>query len=83
MAIDREIGGIRCTEVLARLSDYVDGTADADLRARIEAHVAGCSWCEAFGGAFGATVAQIRAQVSGTDAPEAARERLLRRLATP
>lgn len=80
MATDREIAGIRCTEVLALLSDYVDGELDPPRRAQVEAHVAACSWCEAFGGAFGATIAHIRAHTPDP-APADVRDRVLRQVA--
>lgn len=60
MAHDREVAGIRCTEVLAVLSDYLDGELDAATRARVEAHVGGCDWCEHFGGQFAATVGALK-----------------------
>jgi hypothetical protein len=50
MAHDREVAGLRCTQVLAHLSDYLDGELDPQTRAQVEAHVQGCDWCERFGG---------------------------------
>ena len=82
MAVDREVAGIRCTEVLAHLSDYLDGSVSPELRGRIEAHVGACAWCERFGGAFSATVTRLRTQLDHGDPPDAARERVLRRLAS-
>ena len=60
MAHDRLVGGMRCFEVLAVLSDYLDDELDAPGRARVEAHLAGCDWCARFGGEVGTTVAQLR-----------------------
>ncbi|MBW2527539.1 MAG: zf-HC2 domain-containing protein [Deltaproteobacteria bacterium] len=60
MAHDREVGGIRCLQVLEHLADYVDGEVDAELQGRIEAHLVGCDWCERFGGSYGGTVAELR-----------------------
>ncbi len=34
-----------CREVLANLSDYVDGEGSAELRAAIEKHLSCCSRC--------------------------------------
>lgn len=76
MAHDREVAGIRCAEVLERLSDYVDGDLDGAERARIDAHLAGCDWCERFGGAFVATLGRVR----GGLAAEPVRPGLLARL---
>ena len=55
-AHDREVAGIRCTAVMAELSDYFDRELSADRHAQIEAHVRGCDWCERFGGEFAAVV---------------------------
>lgn len=60
MAHDRDVGGIRCLEVLAHLADYVDGDVEPALRQRIEAHLAGCDWCERFGGSYASTVGELR-----------------------
>jgi anti-sigma factor RsiW len=63
MAHDREVAGIRCTQVLSLLSDYVDGDiADTDRR-RVEAHLRGCDWCARFGGQFSDTVVGLREQL--------------------
>lgn len=58
--MEREVAGLRCTEVLAVLSAYVDGELDADTRTRVDAHLAGCDWCEHFGGEFVGTIRQLR-----------------------
>ena len=36
---------IDCKEVLAHLSDYVDGDVSAELRYALEAHIARCRRC--------------------------------------
>lgn len=67
---ERTIGGLRCSEVLADLTEYLDGRLDAETRMRIEAHVGGCTNCERFGGSFGKVVAAIRAKLAtGTASP--------------
>lgn len=80
--LDREVAGLRCREVLAVLSEYLDGELPRDRRARVEAHVRRCERCERFGGAFGAVVGALRrelAQVrSGPD--DAVKRRLHERL---
>jgi len=68
MAHDREVGGIRCSEVLDHLSEYLDDEADEALRGRVEAHLRGCDWCERFGGQFGEVVGQVRKSLG--DEPE-------------
>lgn len=83
MTIEREkvIAGLSCSDVLARLSDYVDGDLDAADRARVEAHLAGCDGCARFGGEFSATIGALHAHVAGaTRVPEHLRERLRRAL---
>ncbi len=81
MVHDREVGGIRCTEVLAHLSDYLDGEASPELRERIEAHLRGCDWCERFGGAFASVIRSLRAELTEPQPlPGEQRERLRRTL---
>jgi anti-sigma factor RsiW len=48
----RDVGGIRCGEVLALLSDLVDNELAATDRVRIETHVAECTECRRFGARF-------------------------------
>lgn len=57
---ERDVAGITCGAVLTALSDYIDGDASPALRARIEAHLAGCDVCERFGGRFAAAVGALR-----------------------
>jgi anti-sigma factor RsiW len=72
MAENRRIGGVDCFEVLAVLSDYVDGELEAGLRAQVEAHLAGCDACTKFGGEFGAVVQALRERLQSSDEPPAA-----------
>ena len=60
MPHDRDVAGIRCLEVLEVLSDYVDGELDRSTRARVDAQLAGCDWCERFGGRFAGVVGELR-----------------------
>lgn len=57
---ERNIGGLTCSEVLVRLSDYLDGALPDEERAKVEAHVARCDACERFGGAFATAVKALR-----------------------
>jgi anti-sigma factor RsiW len=54
---------LSCTDVLARLGDYVDDALDAAERARVETHLRGCGNCAAFGGAVGELVRSLRRQL--------------------
>jgi anti-sigma factor RsiW len=38
-------GEIRCQQVVELVTDYLEGVLDADLRARVEAHLAECEGC--------------------------------------
>lgn len=80
MADDREIAGIRCSEVLSRLSAYLDGElADAEV-ARIRDHVAGCDVCERFGGKFASAVSRLREEAEPESVPPEISQRLRRAL---
>lgn len=74
----RFVGGLWCREVLDRLGDYVDGALPQHERAAVEAHVAGCDWCEQFGGTYARMVAAIRRPAAAV--PEAVADRLAARL---
>ena len=78
---EREAGGLWCREVLAVLSEYLDGELDAAGRARVAAHLAECDVCERFGGRFAESVRRLRRELADPPPvePEMAR-RLSRRL---
>jgi len=78
---DRLIAGVRCKEVLADLSAYLDGELPPERRRHIEEHLKGCDWCERFGGRFSAVVTAFR-DALGRPAPPSpeVRERLRGRL---
>jgi anti-sigma factor RsiW len=79
---EREVAGLRCGEVLACLSDYLDDDLPPGERLQVEAHVRGCDGCARFGGRFAALVTRLRAQLAnpGPITPEVA-DRLAARLA--
>lgn len=60
VAEERNVGGMRCREVLAVLSDYVDGELGPTDRARVENHLRGCAVCERFGGRFARVLERAR-----------------------
>ena len=57
---ERLAGGLWCREVLALLSDYLDGELAAQEKNRVEAHLKVCDVCERFGGDFSHIVKSIR-----------------------
>lgn len=75
---EREVAGLRCSQVLAGLTEYLEGGLDPALRRRVEAHVGGCDLCERFGGAFGGVVKAIRS--SASEPPREVLDRLEARL---
>ncbi len=80
-AHDRSVAGIRCSEVLDDLSDYLDGELTDERVRRIEAHLQGCDWCERFGGDFGHAIGSLRtALASPPAAPTGVHSRLMERL---
>jgi anti-sigma factor RsiW len=62
MQHDKNVAGLWCHEVLARLEDAVSGTLDDDEKARVTAHVAGCAQCEKFGARYAALIDTLRRQ---------------------
>jgi anti-sigma factor RsiW len=60
VAEEREVGGLRCSEVLAVLSEFVDGELGQSASERVLAHLRGCDTCERFGGEFSGLVKNLR-----------------------
>jgi len=73
-AVEKNVGGLRCAQVLERLSDYLDDELAQAERAQVEAHLARCDACTAFGGEFTSVVRALHARLGGDDelSPEAA-----------
>jgi anti-sigma factor (TIGR02949 family) len=80
MIDDRDIAGLTCSQVLDRLSDYLDDDLAPDGRAQVEAHLRGCDRCLRFGGAIGAMVDALR-RAATDEIPAGAAARLDARLA--
>ncbi len=83
-AHERIVGGMSCGDILAVLSDYIDGTLDVRTRSAVDEHLRGCDWCEHFGGRFAEVVQTLRQQLGEPEPlpPDIAarlRERLRRR----
>ncbi len=78
---EKVVGGLSCGEVLAVLSDYLDGDLAPRARDQVEEHLRGCEGCARFGGEFQATVRALREHLSAaTPMPGGFRERLRRAL---
>ena len=80
--LDRNVGGLTCRDVLAHLSEYLDGELDASTIVMVHAHLRGCDQCTRFGGEFGAVLTDFRARLTTPLPLDAARaQRLRERLA--
>lgn len=55
------VGGIRCRDVLAELSDYLDGALAPRRVAELQGHLAGCPNCARFGGHIARTLTMLQA----------------------
>lgn len=74
---ERVIAGIACGQVLARLSDYLDGDLSSPETAQIEEHLRGCDGCARFGGEFRGVVGALREHLTRSRSlPAGFRERL-------
>jgi predicted anti-sigma-YlaC factor YlaD len=77
MAYDRDVGGIRCMEVLDALPSYLEGELGKVARQRVDRHLAGCDWCERFGGRYAAAVTLLRRERATPPQPPPERTRQL------
>lgn len=59
--LDRVVAGLRCRDVLASLSEFLDGTLASDRVAAIQAHLEGCSTCAQFGTEMSHLLSSLRA----------------------
>lgn len=81
MMKERHLGGMRCSEVLAVLSEYVDGELDDAVVGKVENHLLGCPNCERFGRNFGSMVVSLRKESElGSEREPEIMGRLLERL---
>ncbi len=82
--MERVFGGLKCRDVLERLSAYLDGELEGEELVALETHARSCDQCGRFGGRFGAVIAALReaAPMPAADAGRARRlqERLAREL---
>lgn len=66
--LDTVVAGVRCRDVLAALSDFVDGELGAERVRELQAHLAHCDRCARFGGEVMRLLTTLRAM----PAPEGA-----------
>lgn len=78
MKDERTVAGLRCSQVLARLSEYLDGELPAAERRAVEEHLRGCDACTRFGGEFSATLRSLRRHLLSTPCDEARLRQRLR-----
>ena len=79
MKHERVVGGLSCSQVLDRLSDYLDEELSPEEKQRVEDHLRGCDGCARFGGEFKSTVQALRGHLlRATPAPGHLQERLRR-----
>ncbi len=63
MENERIVAGMHCGEVLAELSDYLEGDMASDRREQVLGHIQGCDVCERFGGVFTRAIQSLRRSV--------------------
>ena len=61
--VERLVAGMTCRDVLAVLSDFLDGELDSTTREHVVQHLRGCNWCEQFGGRFRDVVESLRREL--------------------
>ena len=64
---ERTVAGMRCSNVLELLSEYVDGELDVAAVDKIEKHLLGCPNCEHLGRNFGSMVVSLRRESEQTE----------------
>lgn len=69
-----------CKNLLASLSDYVDGSLGENLCSEIERHMAGCEKCRMVVDSLRKTIYLYQATTESTAVPEGVRQRLFSRL---
>jgi anti-sigma factor RsiW len=60
---EKVIAGLSCGDVLAVLSDYLDGDLPQGGRLQVEEHLRGCEGCARFGGEFTVTVRALKSHL--------------------
>jgi RNA polymerase sigma-70 factor (ECF subfamily) len=78
---ERLVAGLHCGEVLADLTEHLDGRLSRDRAERIDEHLAGCAACRRFGGEITAVVRALR-ELPDEPLPPEVEERLAEGLRT-
>jgi anti-sigma factor RsiW len=68
--------GITCQELVELVTDYLEGTLDADMRVRFERHLAACAGCREYLDQMRLTI-RAAGRLSEDSLPLAATEALL------
>ena len=79
MEDERMVAGLHCGEVLADLSEHLDGRLSLDRAERIAAHLAGCAGCQRFSGEVTVAVRVMR-RLPDEPLPPEVEERLIESL---
>ncbi|HYO13162.1 MAG TPA: zf-HC2 domain-containing protein [Thermoanaerobaculia bacterium] len=80
MGGDRIVAGLHCGEVLADLTEYLDGRLHSERMRRLQEHVKGCDLCARFGSELAVAVQALREGLQKPSRQEAVEARLLDRL---
>ena len=68
--------GITCQELVELVTEYLEGTLDADMRVRFEQHLAACDACREYLDQMRLTI-RVTGRLSEDSLPPAATEALL------
>jgi anti-sigma factor RsiW len=77
---ERIFGGLRCGEVLAEMSELLDGTLSPARVRQLQEHVRGCDLCAKLSGELSAAVHALREGLREPALDDAIANRLLLRL---
>jgi anti-sigma factor RsiW len=70
------VDDVTCRQVVAMVTEYLDGALSPDQVRRFEEHVAGCLGCETYLDQMRRTVGEL-SRLGGTALPSATRDSLL------
>ena len=68
---ERLVGDLWCGEVLAVLSDVLDGGLAPEMQSRVQVHVAACDQCSRFGQEFARVIGALREGLGPAEEPGA------------